>query len=171
MFKNLKLKSIQKQLDKNIRARDNSQVHSELVTVGFVYNSDSKKDIETLYSIASSLGIDRANCKLLAFQKHEKNKELLSHQITDKQIKWKGVIENNEANTFLQTPLDLLVGVYTGLHPYLDFLVSQSKARFKVGLKSSDLRLFDLQIDVAEDNTAVIIEELKKYLQVLGKVN
>jgi hypothetical protein len=50
-------------------------------------------------------------------------------------------------------------------------LVSESAARFKVGLKASDLRLFDLQIDVDKDDKQAIIKELNKYLHVLGKVS
>lgn len=171
MFTNLKLKSLKKKLGKNLHKRDMSQLHSHVKTIAFVIDEDDFKAIETLGDIASSLGIEKEYYRVLAFQKYTKNVELKKYQIHHKQIKWRGAIDNEDAKQFLKQHFDVLIGYYNGEHPYLDFLVSESKARFKVGLKSSDLRLFDLQIDVNKLEKQAIITELNKYLHVLGKVS
>ncbi len=171
MFTNFKLKLLQKKRDKNLDKRDTSQLHSQVKTIAFVIDEDDFKAIETLDTIASSLGIEKENCQVLAFQEYTKKVALKKYQIHHKQIKWNGTIDNKEAKQFLKQPFDVLIGFYNGEHPYLDFLISESVARFKVGLKSSDLRLFDLQIDVKKLETTAIITELIKYLQVLGKVS
>ncbi len=171
MFAKLKLKSLNKKLERNLKSRDMSQLHSQVKTVAFIVDEDDFKAFETLSEIASSLGIDKKRYQVLAFQKFKKNVVLESYQIHNKQIKWSGAIENKEANQFLKKSFDLLIGYYNNQHPYLDFLVSESSARFKVGLKASDLRLFDLQIDVDKAEKQAIIKELKKYLHVLGKVS
>ena len=171
MFTNLKLKSLQKKRDKNLEKRDMSQLHSKVKTIAFIVAEDEFKDIETLDEIASSLGIEKNGYEILAFQKYTKKVVLKKHQIHHKQIKWRGTIDNENAKLFLKQPFDVLIGFYNGEHPYLDFLVSESVARFKVGLKSCNLRLFDLQIDVEKVEKQAIITELKKYLHVLGKVS
>ena len=49
--------------------------------------------------------------------------------------------------------------------------ISKSNAKFKVGFKEIDNRLFDLLIDVDPLNIAVIKKELVKYFRVLNKIN
>ncbi|EDM43273.1 hypothetical protein SCB49_00922 [unidentified eubacterium SCB49] len=171
MFEKLKLKSLRKRVDKNLDARDMSQLHSRLKTIAFVINEEDSVSIETLHEIASSLGVEDGNYQVLVFQKYKKNEVLEEHQIHHKQIKWRGVVHNEFAQKFLERPFDVLIGYYNGTHPYLDFLISESAARFKVGLEQSDLRLFDLQIEVEISQNKLFVTELKKYLHVLGKVN
>ena len=171
MLTKLKLKSLKKKLEKNLKSRDMSQLHSYVKTVAFIIDEDDCAAIETLSEIASSLGIEEMGYQVLAFQKYQKNKEIEKFQIHNKQIKWNGAIDNEDAKQFLKKPFDVLIGYYNGEHRYLDFLVSESAARFKVGLKASDLRLFDLQIDVNKTEKLSVITELNKYLHVLGKVS
>jgi hypothetical protein len=171
MFTNLKLKLLRKQLEKNLKKRDMSQLHSRLETMGFIIDENDVTAIETLRKLASSLGIEDDNCKVLTFQKFEKNKKIEDNHLYFKQIKWLGAIDNAHAVQFLEKPFDVLIGYYNGAHPYLDFLISESNARFKVGLAASDLRLFDLQIQVEKSNTIALKKELETYLLVLGKVS
>lgn len=171
MFTKLKLKSLRKRILKNLEKRDRSQLHSQVNSIAFVVHEQDFSNIETLYSIASSLGIEKENCQVLAFQKYQKNVPLKDHQVHHKQIKWKGVIDNENANHFLKQPFDVLIGFYNGEDTYLDFLISESMARFKVGLALSNVKLFDLQIQLKISENKKLATELNKYLQVLGKVS
>ena len=62
------------------------------------------------------------------------------------------------------------MGYYRGSHEFLDLMVSESKAKFKVGTAGADERLYDLLIELDIDNTEAIKTELKKYLTVLNKL-
>lgn len=171
MFTGLKLKSLKKKLEKNLNKRDRSQLHSRVTSIGFIFNEDDFSNIETLQNIASSLDIEKKDCQFLAFQKYKKNVALKAYQLHHKQVKWKGVIDNKDANHFLKQPFDVLIGFYNEEHIYLDFLVSESAATFKVGLASSNVNLFDLQIQLKTTAHKDLSAELKKYLHVLGKVS
>ncbi len=171
MFAKLKLKILQKKLDKNLKSRDRSQLHSQVKTMAFIFDEDDFKDIETLLEITSSFGVEQDHVRFLAFQKYKKGLDLKLYQVHHKQVKWNGTIDNKEAKMFLEQPFDVLIGFYNGMHPYMDFLNSASKARFKVGLENSDLRLFDLQMEIKITDIKAIIAELNKYLHVLGKVD
>lgn len=170
MLTKLKLKSLKKKITKNLKTRDRSQLHATCKTIAFIINEDQFSSIETLYNIASSLGIKKDNCQFLAFQKYRKNVELKAYQLHHKHIKWNGVISNEKASSFLEQPFDLLIGFYNENQPYLDFLVSESTSRFKVGLAETNVDLFDLQIQLKVSQHEALINELNKYLRVLGKV-
>jgi hypothetical protein len=92
------------------------------------------------------------------------------NQINSKEFSWGGVIGNQNAKEFLERSFDLLVGFYTGPHEFLDLMVSESNAKFKVGAKSADIRLFDLLIEIDIAKNEAFKSELKKYLMVLNKL-
>ena len=50
-------------------------------------------------------------------------------------------------------------------------MISKSNAKFKVGFKEIDNRLFDLLIDVDPLKISVIKKELLKYFRILNKIN
>ena len=50
-------------------------------------------------------------------------------------------------------------------------MTSKSSAKFKVGFKEIDNRLFDLLIDVDPLNISGIKKELLKYFRTLNKIN
>jgi len=79
-------------------------------------------------------------------------------------------LHNQNAQEFLDKEFDVLIGLYTGKHQLLDVLVATSKAKFKVGFHGTDKRLYDLLLDVPFKDFDLFKSELKKYLQVLGKV-
>jgi hypothetical protein len=100
-----------------------------------------------------------------------KTPTLHQNKINNKHFSWKGEIHNKNANEFLETPFDVLVGYYHTKNNYLDLMISKCNAKFKVGFKEIDNRLFDLLIDVDPLNTTVIKKELVKYFRVLNKIN
>ena len=95
---------------------------------------------------------------------------LQQNQINNKDFNWKGEIQNQNAREFLERDFDVLVGSYNGKHRFLDLLVSESKAKFKVGFKDADPRLYDLLIAVSTNDLPTFIAELKKYITLLNKV-
>jgi hypothetical protein len=100
-----------------------------------------------------------------------KTPTLHQNKINNKHFSWNGEIQNKNANDFLEIPFDVLVGYYRTENNYLDLMISKSNAKFKVGFKEIDNRLFDLLIDVDPLNISVIKKELVKYFRVLNKIN
>jgi len=171
MFNYLKKKSIRKQTEKNLDKRDMSQVNSRLKTLGFLFDDVSFQDSELFYEYSQLLGLQRKDVKLFSFVEFEKKAPTLRQdQINNKDFSWDGGITNQSAIEFLNTPFDVLVGYYKGRHEFLDFMVSESRAKFKVGGKGADHRLFDLLIEIDINSTEIFKTEFKKYLFILNKI-
>lgn len=171
MFKKLKLYSIKKNTDVNLNNRDLSQRNRHLNTLGFLVDETFFQDFEMFYKYSSLLGIQRKDIEIFSFQWFKKNAPLLRQdQISDRDFAWNGVIKSKGAKEFLSKPFDVLIGYYKGGHEFLDLMVSESKANFKIGGLGADARLFDLLISVELDKTEAFKDETKKYLTVLNKL-
>jgi hypothetical protein len=92
------------------------------------------------------------------------------NRVSEQDFNWNGAIKSLNAQELLSQSFDVLIGCYDGSHELLDMMVSQSKAKFKIGGVRADERLFDLLIAVEFDNMEVFKDETKKYLTVLNKL-
>jgi hypothetical protein len=171
MFKKLKGKSIRKQTEKNLDKRDLSQLNSTVKTLGFLVDESKFQDFELLYDFSVFLGLQRKDVKVFSFVEYKKKApSLRQDQVNNKDFSWDGTINNQNAKEFLNKPFDVLVGYYKGTHEFLDLMVSESMAKFKVGMAGADERLYDLLIELDISKTEAIKVELIKYLRVLNKL-
>ncbi len=171
MFKKLKHKSIRKKTDKNLNDRDLSQVNAPLRTLGFLVDEAGFQEFDKLHDFSSYFKLKPKDVKVFSFMEFKKKApSLRQNQISNKDFSWEGVINNSNAREFLNIEFDVLVGYYHESHEFLDFMVSESKAKFKVGGRGADGRLFDLLIDINLFDTEDFRMELKKYLTVLNKI-
>ena len=168
MLKKIKLSSLKKRKEKNLEQRDFSEVNAPLRTLGFLVNENEFQDFERLYDFSKGLGILRKDVKVFSFL--ESLPSLRNNQIYNKDFSWSGEITNQNAREFLEMPFDVLVGLYEEKNVFLDLLVSTSNAKFKVGCKGSDERLFDLIIQLSPTAIGDFETELKKYLKILNKI-
>lgn len=171
MLKKLKKRSIKNQTAKNLDKRDLSQVNAPLKTLGFLVDEAYFQDFEKLYEYAPFLGLHRKDVKMFSFVEFKKKAPSLRlDQINNKDFSWDGMISNQNAREFLDISFDVLVGYYKGAHEFLDLMVSESNAKFKVSGSGADERLYDLLIDIDLQKAADFKNELKKYLTVLNKL-
>ncbi|MFT4669916.1 MAG: hypothetical protein ACI9M9_001670 [Flavobacteriaceae bacterium] len=171
MFKKLKQNSIRKTTDKNLINRDLSQINAPLKTLGFLVDETVFQDFEALYDFSNLLGIRHKDVKIFSFLGFKKKApSLRQDQISDKDFTWDGAIKNLSAQEFLSKSFDVLIGYYNGKNAFLDLMVSESKAKFKIGGIGADERLFDLLIAVDIDKTEAFKNETKKYLTILNKL-
>ncbi|OAB78521.1 DUF6913 domain-containing protein [Cochleicola gelatinilyticus] len=171
MFRKIKLRSLRKVTDRYLKSRDTSQRNARVKTIGFLVNEADFQNFEALYEIWNELGIQRKDVKVFTFiEVKKKLPSMRQNQLNNKDVNWRGDIKNQNATEFLKTPFDVLVGYYKGANEYLDMMVAQSQAGFKVGVAGSDERLFDLLIDVAVSEPKKIRTEIAKYLRILKKI-
>ena len=71
---------------------------------------------------------------------------------------------------FVDTPFDLLICYFDTNHVFLESLVKQSQASFKIGFSNVNQSLFDLEISERIDNIDSFHAEVEKYLQILGSI-
>lgn len=171
MFKKLQQRFYKKRIENNLHRRDISHINSPLKTLAFLVDEDDCKDVEVLHKTAEVFGIASQNITIFGYKTFEKKApSMRQNQITSKDFSWAGNITNSLANDFLNISFDVLVGFYKGRHMYLDLLVSESAAKFKVGALGADDRLYDLIISIPPQQQELYIKELKKYLTVLNKI-
>ena len=172
MLKKLKKRSFQRSIEKNLLGRDTSQVNAPLKSIGFLVDENVFGNLEALYNIGISLGLQQKDIKVFSFVTFsKKTPSLRQNQIHNKDFSWKGTIDNQNANEFLERPFDVLVGYYESSQQYLDAMVAKSAAKFKVGVSGGDERLFDLLLAVDVQNTKTFKSELEKYMKILNKIN
>lgn len=172
MFDKLKRRSLRKRTERNLANRDMSQVNAPMKTLGFLVDEMLFQDLDKLYDFSQELSLIPKDVKVFSFiEVKKKLPSLQQNQVQCKDFNWKGEMHNQNASEFLEREFDVLVGYYEGKHEFMDALISQSKAKFKVGLANADKRLFDLLIAVKPEDTEAFKAELKKYLVILGKLD
>ena len=171
MLKKIQQRFLRKLTDKNLNDRDTSNLNDAVKTLGFLVDEELFSDFERLYAISEKMGLQRKDVKIFTFmQVKKKTPSLRQNQINNKHFTWKGEIHNQSANEFLEMQSDVLVGYYNSKNNYLDVMMSNSKAKFKVGFSETDKRLFDLIIKEDPLQVDRFGNELIKYLKVLNKI-
>lgn len=171
MFEKLKRRSLRKVTERNLVRRDLSQLNTAMKTLGFIVDDKLMLDFEQLYEFYKVFDLLPKDVKVFSFiEVKKKLPSLLQNQVQCKDFNWKGEMHNQNASEFLDKEFDVLVGYYEGKHEFLDAMISQSNAKFKVGFVGGDKRLFDLMISVKPNEIEIFKLELKKYLEILNKV-
>ncbi len=171
MFEKLKRRSLRKITERHVMNRDLSKVNDPVKTVGFLVDEKISKEFETFYDFYSDLELVPKDIKVFSFiEAKKKLPSLRQNQVQCKDFNWKGEMHNQNAKEFVQRDFDLLIGYYNDKNAFLDAMISQSNAKFKVGFVGADERLFDLLIAVDAKNVKLFKQELIKYLKILKKI-
>lgn len=171
MLKKIKLKSLKNQTAKSLESRDFSQRNTTLKFLGFLVDESYFDDFERFYDLGVSLGLQRKDIRVFTFMETRKKLPTLrQNQITNKEFNWRGDINNQIAREFLDFDFDVLIGFTNTENDFLDALIAQSKAKFKIGFNGADERLFDLMLAVDPKNKADFKAEVTKYLKILKKI-
>lgn len=171
ILKGFKDKSIQKFINKQVNFRASEISSSKIESVGIVLNQSEFDDFEKFRIFFEDLKLNPNKIKIVGFIDDPKlvgsSIELL---YSSKQIGWRGRIKNNELQSFLNTPFDVLISYYKNDNLELNLITALSKANFKVGLSASDERLHDLILDVKPKEFDLFKVEFIKYLTILKKL-
>jgi hypothetical protein len=171
MLNKIKRFSLIKHTQKNLTERDVSQRNTPLKHLGFLVDEAFFEDFEMFYKFGEELGLQRKDVKFFTFvETRRKIPSLRQNQISNKEFTLRGDIHNQNAQEFLGFPFDVLIGFYKDKHEFLDAMVAQSKAKFKVGFNGADERLFDLLLTVDLRKQDAFRSEVKKYLEILKKI-
>jgi hypothetical protein len=171
MFKKIKQRSLEKQIEKLLEKRDNSQLNVPLKTIGFLVHEGHFKQGDLFYEFYKELTIQPKDIKVFSFLESKKKlPSLKQNQVYNKDFTWNGILQNQNAKEFLNTSFDVLVGYYKSSNPYLDYMIASSNAKFKVGLKNCNPELYDLIIDIEINKVTDFKTELIKYLTILKKI-
>lgn len=116
-------------------------------------------------------GIQNQNIELLVFRDKIKKNEIFDYPVfSSKDMTWNGAFDKEQITTFTNANFDLLISYYDVEKAPLLLVTLNSKADFKVGFSSIDIRLNQFMIDTNAENYKIFVAELFKYLKILNKL-
>lgn len=166
-FKELILENkLQKQLAK---VADYSTLSSKKIqSVGIITTEEISSKYNLKEEIEAVLGL--RNVKVYSFRTYMKTDDFSYKHFTEKDINWQGIFKQPNFNSFLEQPLDLLIGYFNYSNLYLESAVLQSNAGLKVGFSGVNSKLYEIEITEKTSNLNAFAKELKKYLIILKKL-
>ena len=89
---------------------------------------------------------------------------------TRKNLTWHQHIKDQETITFAEQEFDMLIDLSEKNCFPIEYIISTSKAKFKVGRFVNKPQLYDFMIDLTNntDDTSFYIEQLKHYLNLIN---
>lgn len=132
-----------------------------------IFLDDYSTKASIVNELISILKISENDIKVVVFQQKLRNEKEPMDIITPKDFGWYGKIDSEKLKNILTNKYDLLINYSKIDNLYLNLLLLQCKASFKVGFAHSDKRLYDLMIRCEPDEIDLFNEELIKYLTIL----
>ena len=138
-------------------------------TMGVIVDLDNFPDHEQFYQFIELFGLRPNAVKIMGYRNfYDKNSPYATPVFSDKDLGWKGDIENSYALEFLSKEYDVLVNYYTEDKLILKLMTVKTRARVKVGFAEIDKALNDLILNTPIRNFDTFKKELKKYLTVMN---
>lgn len=157
---------VKKTLNKNLHIVKNEAFTSNVQSIGLLVDESNFRHSKALQKQLVSNGILPENIKTVVYRdKFKKKKEYTLPTFGKKQMNWRGEFEPDFLNEFISTEFDLLISYYDVEKTILMMITQKSKAKFKVGFASIDLRFNRWMIEITLENYKLFVSELFRYLR------
>ncbi len=141
-------------------------------SIGFLVDLDNFSDTNLFYEFVDEFSLRPNAVKIIGYKSfYDKNSPYSTPVFSDKDLGWKGNLENSYALEFMNREYDLLINYYSEDHLLLQLMSLKAKARIRVGFGEVDKRLNDLIINTPMKDFGLFKKELKKYLKVLKEID
>ncbi len=142
-----------------------------ITSVGCIVDLDQFSDVDLFYEFVDDFSLRPNSVKIIGYKNYyDKNSPYATPMFSDKDLGWKGNIENGYALEFLNREYDLLINYYTKEKLLLQLMTVKAKARINVGFGGVDKNLNDLIINTTLEDFKTFKAELKKYLFILNEI-
>ena len=144
---------------------------SGITSIGCIVDLDNFDKPELFFEFVDEYKLRPNAVKIIGYKNYyDKNSPYSTPVFSDKDLGWKGAIENSYALEFLSRDYDLLVNYYNEDNLMLQLMTVKTQARVKVGFKEVDQKLNDLILEMPIKDFKTFKLELKKYLKVLNEI-
>lgn len=169
----LKHKSGRKYLKQLLeRPSKSSNTGKGITSIGCIVDLDQFDNANLFYQFVEDFSLRPNSVKIIGYKSfYDKNSPYATPVFSDKDLGWKGEIQNSYALEFFSREYDLLVNYYTDDHLLLQLMTIKSKARIKVGFGEVDKNLNDLILHTSIKDFNLFKQELKKYLKILKEID
>lgn len=142
-----------------------------ITSIGCIVDLDAFDNANLFYEFIEEFALRPNAVKIIGYKSfYDKNSPYATPVFSDKDLGWKGNIENSYALEFLSREYDLLVNYYNKENLLLELMTVKSRARVNVGFMEVDKVYNDLILNTPIKNFKVFKTELKKYLRVLNEI-
>ncbi|UCD61249.1 MAG: hypothetical protein JSV59_01345 [Flavobacteriaceae bacterium] len=168
-----KYKSGLKYLEEQIENPSEEVVRKKGITsIAIIVDLDKFDKAELFYEFVEDFKLRPNAIKIIGYKNYyDKNSPYATPVFSDKDLGWKGDIENSYALEFLSREYDMLVNYYNEENLMLQLMTVKTRARINVGFAEIDERHNDLILETSLSDFNTFKKELKKYLKVLGEID
>jgi hypothetical protein len=144
---------------------------SGISSLGCIVDLDQFGDANVFYDFVDEFSLRSNAVKIIGYKSYyDKNSPYATPVFSDKDLGWKGNIENGYALEFLNREYDLLINYYAEEKLLLQLMTLKAKTRIKVGFGGVNQNLNDLIINTSLQDFKTFKAELKKYLIILNEI-
>nr|WP_313790806.1 hypothetical protein [Allomuricauda sediminis] len=142
-----------------------------ITSVGCIVDVDRFANAEAFYGLIEEFSLRPNAIKIIGYKReYDKNSPYAIQMFSDRDLGWKGQIENGYVLEFLGREYDMLINYYDEDNLMMKLLSVKTPARLKVGLGSQDSKVNDLILNTSLKDFKLFKSELKKYLKVLNEI-
>ena len=142
-----------------------------VTSIGCIVDVDNFPKADMFYELIEEFSLRPNAIKIIGYKRDfGKNSPFAIQMFSDKDLGWKGDIENGYVLEFLGREYDLLINYYEEDNLMMKLLTIKTPARLKVGFTAVDSKLNDLILGTPFKDFKAFKEELKKYLTVLNEL-
>ncbi len=139
--------------------------------IACIVDVDRFNRAEVFYELTNELSLRPNAVKVIGYKReYDKNSPYAIPMFSDKDLGWKGEIENGYVLEFLGREYDLLINYYTDDNLMMKLLTVKTPARLRVGFGEVDTKLNDLILHTPFNDFKAFKTELHKYLKVMKEV-
>lgn len=140
-------------------------------SVGILADLDAFSDTDAFFRLVDLLKLRPNAVKVLGYrQYYDKNSPYATPVFSDKDLGWKGAVENSYVLEFLSREYDLLINYFKEDNLLMQLVSLETKARIRAGLAGVDPAYNDLIFTCELSDFGTFTGELKKYLTVLKEL-
>ncbi|HMQ46870.1 MAG TPA: hypothetical protein PKA00_05210 [Saprospiraceae bacterium] len=142
-------------------------------TVGILFDATELKDRDIVLAFAKKIKQEGKNVKLLAYLDDFAESDSYPFRIySKKNLDWFFRPKGDEINAFTQEPFDLLLYFHPLPNPHAEYIMTLSKATFKVGPVSKNTHAYDLMIDAgSKPELSQFIKQAELLLEKMNPTN
>ncbi len=137
-------------------------------SVGVIVDLEQFRQEERFYELIEALKLKPNGIKVMGYREfYDKNSPYATPVFADKDLGWKGAIENSYALEFLSREYDLLINYFNEPRLMLQLMSIKTKAALRIGFSGVEPVYNDLILELTPTDFDTFKEEVKKYLELL----
>jgi len=141
-------------------------------SVGIIVDLEKFNREERFYQLVESLGLKPNAVKTIGYREfYDKNSPYATPVFSDKDLGWKGVIENSYALEFLSRDYDLLINYFDQPRLLPQLMSVRTRAALRMGFSGVDPVYNDLILHSPLSDFETFKKELKKYMILLKQLS